>query len=121
MMLTPLKPCTYPGCNKLVKSGRCESHRKQADRKYEKDRESDPWRGWIHSARYRQAIAIYKADYPLCKRCLDAGRVTPVYIVHHIVEHKGDWDMFWDQSNWESICNKHHEAIHGPERWKKRG
>jgi 5-methylcytosine-specific restriction protein A len=120
-MLIPLKPCTYPGCNKLVPRGRCESHIKQADLKYEKERESEPWRKWIHSTRYRVAISIYKADNPLCERCLSEGKVEPVYIVHHREPHKGDWEKFWSESNWESICVKHHEAIHGPERWKKRG
>jgi len=120
-MLTPLKPCTYHGCNKLVKSGRCESHKKQADKAYDRDRDSnEPWRQWIHSTRYRLAIGVYKSEHPLCEACLKENIVRPVYIVHHKIPHKGNWDLFWDQSNWQSVCLEHHEKVHGPDRFKRR-
>ena len=118
--MIPLKPCTYPGCNKLVKSGRCESHRRQADKKYDKERENEPWRQWIHSTRYRVAISIYKSEHPLCEACLRENKVTPVYIVHHKVPHEGRWELFWAESNWESTCMSHHEAVHGKDRFKRR-
>ena len=119
-MLVPLKPCTYPGCTKLVPRGRCESHKKQADKAYDKERESEPWRQWIHSTRYRVAISIYKAEHPLCERCLRENRLVPVYIVHHKVPHEGNWEKFWDQDNWESVCNKCHEKVHGPDRFRRK-
>jgi 5-methylcytosine-specific restriction enzyme A len=119
-MLIPLKPCTYPGCNKLVSHGRCEAHIKQADKAYDKDRENEPWRQWIHSTRYRLAISIYKSEHPLCERCLKKGKVVPAYIVHHKKPHEGNWELFWDQSNWEGVCNPCHEEEHGSERFKRR-
>jgi 5-methylcytosine-specific restriction protein A len=119
-MMIPLKPCSYPGCNKLVKSGRCESHRRQADKKYDKERENEPWRQWIHSTRYRVAISIYKSEHPLCERCEKVGKVVPVYIVHHKIQHKGNWELFWSRDNWESVCNDCHEAEHGKDRFKRR-
>lgn len=118
--MIPSRPCTYPGCTNFAKHGRCEKHKKQADKLYDKFREDEPWRQWIHSVRYRVAISIYKAANPFCERCLMEGKEEPVYIVHHRVPHKGNWELFWSDSNWESICTKHHEGLHGPDRWKRK-
>jgi 5-methylcytosine-specific restriction enzyme A len=38
-------------------------------------------------------------------RCFDEGLVTPVYQVDHVVPHRGDQHLFWDEStNWQSLC-----------------
>jgi 5-methylcytosine-specific restriction protein A len=38
-------------------------------------------------------------------RCHDEGRVVPVFQVDHVVPHKGDPDLFWDElNNWQSLC-----------------
>jgi 5-methylcytosine-specific restriction protein A len=46
--------------------------------------------------------------------------VVPVYIVHHKKPHEGNWELFWSESNWESVCNDCHEKEHGPDRFKRR-
>ena len=30
-------------------------------------------------------------------------------IVDHIVPHKGDLALFYDQTNWQSLCKRHHD------------
>jgi 5-methylcytosine-specific restriction enzyme A len=42
--------------------------------------------------------------------CLRAGIVEPAFAVDHIVPHKGDQVLFWDQSNWQSLCRTHHNS-----------
>ena len=36
----------------------------------------------------------------------------PVYsqagVVDHITPHRGDMRLFWDEGNWQSLCNPHH-------------
>lgn len=87
---------------------------------YDKERESEPWRQWIHSTRYRVAIGVYKSENPLCERCLKENRMVPVYIVHHKIPHEGNAELFWNRDNWESVCNPCHEKVHGPDRFKRR-
>src|SRR4030067_417357 len=39
------------------------------------------------------------------------GRMTPARVVHHLVPHRGDWRLFRDPANWESLCKACHDAI----------
>lgn len=38
------------------------------------------------------------------------GRIMAATVVDHIVPHKGDQQLFWDQSNWQPLCERHHNA-----------
>ena len=41
--------------------------------------------------------------------CQAEGRVTPAQVTDHIKPHKGDEALFWDVSNWQSLCKQHHD------------
>ena len=36
------------------------------------------------------------------------GRYVLATDVDHIVPHRGDPVLFWDQSNWQALCHSHH-------------
>ena len=38
------------------------------------------------------------------------GKLVTATVVDHIVPHKGDYDRFYDVSNWQSLCRYHHNA-----------
>lgn len=117
----PSRPCTYPGCHNFAKHGRCDLHISQVKKKYDANRElNEEWRDWIHSRRYRTAAAIFKANNPLCVRCEAKEIITPVYLIHHKIPHEGDWNLFWDKENWESLCNSCHEEEHSSNRFGRK-
>lgn len=60
-----------------------------------------------------RAADRFKAEHPLCRMCERNGRVTPAQCVDHIIPHRGDGDLFWNESNWQSLCNPCHA---GPKR-----
>lgn len=60
-------------------------------------------RGW------RRARRRYLSDNPICVRCEATGRIQPATIVDHIVPHNGDWDAFWNVSNWQALCKPCHD------------
>lgn len=31
-------------------------------------------------------------------------------VVDHIVPHRGDQKLFWDRSNWQPLCEHHHNV-----------
>lgn len=31
-------------------------------------------------------------------------------MVDHIIPHKGDQQLFWDEGNWQSLCKDHHDS-----------
>jgi HNH endonuclease len=36
------------------------------------------------------------------------GRLTPGTCVDHIVPHRGDMTLFWDPTNWQTLCDSCH-------------
>lgn len=104
-------PCGQPGCGELIPPGSkyCEKHlplhpevtRSAAGRGY-----GIKWQK--ESRRFLQA-------HPLCCMCQKEGRYVKATVVDHIVPHRGDQKLFWDQSNWQPLCKKHHDQKTGRE------
>jgi 5-methylcytosine-specific restriction protein A len=46
----------------------------------------------------------------LCVPCKAAGRLVPATVVDHVVPHRGDPALFWDERNWQSLCKPCHDA-----------
>lgn len=110
-----LKICTHPGCSELSEKRYCEKHRaifeEQSKRKrerYDKDRGSPSSRGY--NSKWRKARTTYLRHHPLCAECERHGRVVPATVVDHVIPHKGDQRLFWDMSNWQSLCKSCHDA-----------
>ena len=36
--------------------------------------------------------------------CAHPGCVNPATVVDHVTPHKGDMKLFWDKTNWQSLC-----------------
>lgn len=45
---------------------------------------------------------------PLCRDCERDGHVTLATVVDHIIPHRGDPRLFWDENNHQGLCNPHH-------------
>ena len=65
-------------------------------------------RGYGH--RWRKARARYLEKHPLCVKCGEAGHVVTATVVDHIVPHRGDQQLFWDERNWQPMCATHHNS-----------
>jgi 5-methylcytosine-specific restriction endonuclease McrA len=89
------------------------------------DKQNAAQRGYDY--RWQRAREAYLREHPLCVYCLreigvaastvaDAilecaarGLAVPYgNVVDHIVAHRGDAALFWDQSNWQTLCAMHH-------------
>ena len=107
----PMRGCYQLGCPNRAVEGSiyCEEHRKQNERQYNQyERAPD-----IHKKYGRAWKRIrdrYAAQHPLCERCLEEGRLTPMAEVHHILpvsqggRHTDD--------NLMSLCHRCHQLIH---------
>lgn len=109
-----LRFCAHPGCSELVTSGYCEEHKAQKeeeikaqDRERDRSRATSAERGYDN--KWRKARRVYLQMNPLCVECLKNGVLTPATVVDHIKPHKGNKELFWDKSNWQSLCKKHHD------------
>ena len=63
-----------------------------------------------YGPRWRRARAAYLARHPLCVQCQAKGRIEPSTTVDHIVPHRGDQKLFWDEANWAALCKPCHDA-----------
>jgi 5-methylcytosine-specific restriction protein A len=43
-------------------------------------------------------------------RCRAKGRIEPSTTVDHIIPHRGDQTLFWDERNWSASCKRCHDA-----------
>ena len=101
----PKHACLTQGCPTLVERGkaRCSLH----DVKHQ--RENETIRGTAHErgydSRWAKARKTFLLSHPLCAECQRQGRVTAARVVDHIVPHQGDQRLFWDQANWQPLCD----------------
>ena len=98
MPMKPQKPCKHPGCPNLTDKRYCEIH--------SEERASAHKRGYDNN--WRKARNRFLKHNPLCVRCKEEGKVTAAKVVDHIKPHRGDKTLFWDRSNWQSLCERCH-------------
>ena len=105
MAQKPLKPCKHAGCPELTREGWCPKHRPQHRR-----RVSAEYHGWynlpIWTQRLRPAQLMRE---PFCRECARQGKRTRASVVDHVVPHRGDWALFVDAGNHQSLCKYHHD------------
>ena len=103
----PPSPCAEPGCPALVHGARCERHDCKRQHYAAHPRGSSTRQGY--GADWRTARAAFLGGHPLCAECERAGQIVAATIVDHIQPHRGDRALFWDRSNWQSLCKRHHD------------
>ena len=62
---------------------------------------------------WQKARARFLQAHPLCVMCQDMkpSRVTAAEVVDHIIPHKGDQTLFWDEANWQPLCKQCHDSV----------
>ena len=103
-MAQAFRHCAAPHCTALVLRGYCDIHRRQREMR----RGSSNARGYTRQwGRVRDA---FLARHPLCVQCEREGRAEAARVVDHIVPHRGDQRLFWDENNWQQLCKRHHDV-----------
>lgn len=112
----PYKPkvlCKHPGCPELVDVGKgyCEKH-KPLHPEYTR---SAAKRGY--NSKWQRVRKRYLEAHPLCVMCMaeNPPRYEKATVVDHKIPHRGDQKLFWDESNWQPLCKRHHDLKTGNE------
>ena len=111
--------CKFPGCRKPVPRGEgyCPLHKAKGEEREAKAnaermkrraeaKGSAAERGYGY--RWRKLRARFLADHPLCEECLRAGRAVAATDVDHIIPHRGNPDLMWDEENLQALCHSCH-------------
>lgn len=101
------RPCLVSSCKEYASNkGYCEDHQ-------DKIRTKDRHRGTAHErgydAQWDKARLEFLDEHPLCVDHKKRGYIEVATVVDHIVPHKGDKKLFWDQNNWQSLCKSCHD------------
>ena len=119
MPMKPKRPCRKPGCSILTDEAYCPAHRPK--RTHDRSAEAESWRWmyrtdeWIYDLRPEQLLRE-----PFCRTCALAGKRVRATDVDHVVDHKGDWNLFSDRGNLQSLCHSCHSRKTATELWQKR-
>ena len=133
MSKKPLRPCKHAGCSALTRDGWCPAHKP----KYRRGSSAEYHRLyllpiWTDKLRpdvlFLQGVEhnqlVHAVDElrpeqllrePFCRECArqyppgDPRHRTRATVVDHIVPHRGDWDLFVDPANHQSLCKFHHD------------
>jgi 5-methylcytosine-specific restriction protein A len=90
-----------------VDSGYCQTHRpSRHSTRYLRPSARQRYDG----KRWREARASYLRRHPLCVDCMNNLRTTAATDVDHIIPHKGDKTLFFDEDNLQSLCHPCHSA-----------
>lgn len=63
-----------------------------------------------YNYRWQKSRLGWLRHHTLCAECERHGRVTQATVVDHIQPHHGDMKLFWDRTNWQSLCKHCHDA-----------
>ena len=107
----PDHPCAHSGCPRLAPRGRkyCDMHSSM----HPEETRSAGSRGY--GKHWQKASKAYLRRHPLCAECQRHGRYVAATVVDHIVPHRGNPQLFWDESNWQPLCKACHDHKTGTE------
>ena len=61
--------------------------------------------------KWQKARERYLLEHPLCVYCARQGLTAAANVVDHKVAHRGDQELFWDESNWQPLCKPCHDSV----------
>lgn len=64
----------------------------------------------LYGRRWAKARAAHLEQYPWCVMCEVLGRMVRATVVDHKTPHRGDPVLFWDETNWQGLCETDHNA-----------
>jgi hypothetical protein len=67
------------------------------------------YRKWYKSAQWRARRLEQLSREPLCRYCQAQGVVTAASVADHVIEHRGDRDLFFF-GELQSLCQSHHSS-----------
>lgn len=96
---------------------RAPVHRPHGSTAKQQQRQSDRRRGSAsargYDRRWRKYTRTFLACNPCCIECQRQGRLAAAAVVDHIVPHRGDDELFWNQENHQALCVPCHNAKTG--------
>lgn len=89
----------------------CTITKRQMRKPDQRSAEARAYRKLYATPQWQAARKAQLSKQPLCERCQKQGRIVAASVVNHRTPHKGDWKLFIDPNNHESVCKPHHDGL----------
>jgi 5-methylcytosine-specific restriction endonuclease McrA len=66
--------------------------------------------GLYSTYRWQKARRRFLRTHPVCVLCEQIGITSLADTVDHIVPHKGNEALIWDEANWQPTCKACHDS-----------
>jgi 5-methylcytosine-specific restriction endonuclease McrA len=64
-----------------------------------------PWRAWYGLKRWKELrLRVLIRDRFTCRMCGKQSFKSGTMVCDHVVPHRGDGSLFWDESNLQILC-----------------
>ena len=80
----------------------------------------EAYRDWYHLPVWKRMRKRHLDIEPFCRECLKNGVYVKAFQVDHIVPHRGDWSLFTNEGNLQTLCEVHHTRKTMAERRERR-
>lgn len=72
----------------------------------------EPWRRWYKTSRWqRMRDSVLQRDAYTCRRCGGLECDTSCLVADHVLPHRGDAVLFWDNGNLQTLCVACHSSV----------
>jgi 5-methylcytosine-specific restriction protein A len=84
----------------------------------QRSEEATRYREWYKTPEWHRIRGKRLKEEPICRVCARQKAFDPTFqidstlrlIVDHIVPHRGDWRLFSDYGNTQTLCSHHHNS-----------
>ncbi len=85
----------------------------RGDREHDRTRaKANPLRRLYGTAQWQKLRwSVLVRDLFTCRICRTAVADTSLLVADHIKPHRGNLDLFWDESNLQCLCKKCHDTV----------
>lgn len=70
-----------------------------------------PYDAWYKTSIWQSLRTNQLAKEPLCQISKALGEIKAAEVVDHVKPHKGDWELFVDPNNLQSVTKQVHDTI----------
>jgi 5-methylcytosine-specific restriction endonuclease McrA len=113
------KICNYPGCTALiaVTERYCEEHKRENSKPFQNAVRTNA--ALYNTARWKKLRSKIVREHPHCSRCGISKNESRLE-VHHLVEPRGNEELFFDENNLVPVCDSCHRNLTAQEIYNRR-
>lgn len=86
---------------------RRKQHQRNRKASYDRSRPNSAKR--LYNTEWKKQRTAFLIENPFCAECRKSNQLVAAIVVDHRVPHRGNTELFWDKTNWQSLCKHHHD------------